>query len=87
MTAWYADDISLSLSSGPGQFGGLPGLILGLDVNESEFVYTATDIQNKVNKSDLKAPSEGKKVTPAEFARIRKEFLGDGNGPVRIIRN
>lgn len=85
LVAWYADDIPLS--SGPGQFSGLPGLILVLDVNEGEFVYTATDIQNKVNKSDIKAPSQGKKVTPAEFAKIRKELFGDDNGPVRIIRN
>ena len=85
LVAWYADDISLS--SGPAQFGGLPGLILGLDANESEFVYTATDIQKKVDKQEIKAPADGKKVTPAEFAAIRKELMGDGNGPVRIIRN
>ena len=85
LVAWYADDISLS--SGPGEFGGLPGLILGLDVNKEEFVYTATDIQKKIDKSELKAPADGKKVTPAEFAKIRKDLLGDDNGAVRIIRN
>jgi GLPGLI family protein len=85
LAAWYADDISLS--SGPAQFGGLPGLILGLDANEGEFVYTATDIQKKVDKKEIKAPADGKKVTPAEFAAMRKELMGDGNGPVRMIRN
>lgn len=85
LIAWYAEDISLS--SGPGQFSGLPGLILGMDVNEGEFVYTALEIQNSVKKTDIKAPTNGKKVTPAEFAKIRKELLGDGNGPVRIVTN
>ena len=83
--AWYAEDISLS--SGPAQFGGLPGLILGMDVNNSEFVYTATTINKEVKKGELKAPTKGKKVTPAEFAKIRKELMGDGNGPVRIVTN
>ena len=85
LIAWYAEDISLS--SGPGPFGGLPGLILGLDVNAGEFVYTAMNIQNKIDRNDLKAPTKGKKVTPAEFAKLRKELMGDGNGPVRIITN
>jgi GLPGLI family protein len=85
LVAWYTDDITLT--SGPGPFSGLPGLILGMDMNESEFVYTATAIETKVNKSDIKAPSKGKKVTPAEFVKIRTELLGDDNGAVRIIRN
>ncbi|GAB2813408.1 GLPGLI family protein [Ferruginibacter profundus] len=85
MIAWYAEDIALS--SGPAQFGGLPGLILGMDVNQGEFVYTATTIDKTVKKTDLKAPAKGKKVTPAEFAKARKELMGDGNGPVRIVTN
>ena len=56
-------------------------------MNESEFVYTATVIEKKIDKSALKAPADGKKITPAEFVKIRKELLGDGNGPVRMIRN
>jgi len=84
IVAWYAEDILLS--SGPAQFGGLPGLILAMDVNNSEFVYTATIISKDVKKSELKAPTKGKKVTPAEFAKIRKELMGDG-GPIKIVTN
>jgi GLPGLI family protein len=84
IVAWYAEDISLS--SGPAQFGGLPGLILAMDVNHSEFVYTATTISKDVKKSELKAPTKGKKVTPEEFAKIRKELMGNG-GPIRIVTN
>ena len=84
IVAWYAEDISLS--SGPAQFGGLPGLILAMDVNNSEFVYTATVISKDVKKSELKAPAKGKKVSPEEFAKLRKELMGNG-GPIRIVTN
>ena len=85
IAAWYAEDIALS--SGPAQFGGLPGLILGMDVNSGEIVYTATTIDKTVKKSDIKAPTKGKKVTSEEFAKIRKEMMGNSNGPVRIVTN
>jgi GLPGLI family protein len=84
IVAWYAEDISLS--SGPAQFGGLPGLILAMDVNNSEFVYNATIISKDVKKAELKAPTKGKKVSPEEFAKIRKELMGNG-GPIRIVTN
>jgi GLPGLI family protein len=82
LIAWYADDISIS--SGPGQFSGLPGMILALDMNEGEIIYTAIE-KATVKKSEIKAPAKGKKVTPDEFAKIRKELMGDG--PVRIVTN
>lgn len=81
--AWYAEDITVP--AGPAQFAGLPGMILALDVNSGEFQYTALEITDKIKKSDIKAPAKGKKVTPEEFAKIRKELLGDG--PVRIVTN
>jgi len=84
IVAWYAEDILLS--SGPAQFGGLPGLILAMDVNNSEFVYTATTISKDVKKADIKAPTKGKKVSPEEFTKIRKELMGNG-GPIRIVTN
>ena len=85
LVAWYTEDILLS--SGPAQFSGLPGLILALDIAEGEIVITAQEINDSVKKTDIKAPTKGKKVTPAEFAKIRKELLGNGNGPVRIVTN
>lgn len=85
LVAWYAEDIVLS--SGPASFSGLPGLILGLDINNAEITYTAQEIKTEVKKADIKAPTKGKKVTPEEFVKIRKELMGDGNGPVRIVTN
>jgi GLPGLI family protein len=81
--AWYTEDIPLP--AGPEQFNGLPGMILGLDVNKSEFVFTAISIDKKMDKKELKAPTKGKKVNSAEFAKIQKELMG--NGEMRIIRN
>jgi hypothetical protein len=57
-----------------------------MDVNNSEFVYTATTISKDVKKSELKAPTKGKKVSPEEFAKLRKELMGNG-GPIRIVTN
>jgi GLPGLI family protein len=85
LTAWYAEDIALS--SGPGAYSGLPGLILALDMNEGEITYTAVEIKDSVKKAAIKAPNKGKKVTPEEFVKIRKELLGNGNGSVRFITN
>lgn len=83
--AWYAED--MSISSGPGDYGGLPGMILGMDLNSAEIVFTAVEIKKDVKKSEVKAPSKGKKVTRTEFEKIQKELFGDGNGPRRVIIN
>jgi GLPGLI family protein len=66
--AWYTEDIPTA--SGPEQFNGLPGMILGLDVNKSEVVYTAVSIEKKIDKKVVKPPTKGKKVNGAEFAKI-----------------
>ena len=73
VVAWYTEDIPLP--AGPEQFSGLPGMILGLDINKSEFVFTAISIDKKIDKTELKAPTKGKKVNSAEFAKIQKELM------------
>ena len=82
---WYTEEIPVS--SGPEIFSGLPGMILFVDINKGEFVYTATELKKTVDKKELNAPSKGKKMTPSEFAKLQKEILGDQSGPIRIIRN
>jgi GLPGLI family protein len=81
--AWYAEDIAVT--SGPEEFNGLPGMILGVDINKGEFVFTAVSIEKKVDRKQMKAPTQGKKVNRTEFAKIQKEVMG--NGQMRIIRN
>lgn len=83
VVAWYCEDIPVA--SGPDQFNSLPGMILSIDANKGEIVFTATALDKKVEKKNIKAPTKGKKVTPAEFAKTQKELLGDG--PVRIVTN
>ena len=83
--AWYTEEIPLP--AGPEQFNGLPGIILSLDVNKAEIVFTAIAIDKKVNRKELKLPAKGKKVTGEEFAKMQKELMGNNKGAVRIVTN
>ncbi|HEX4852506.1 MAG TPA: GLPGLI family protein [Puia sp.] len=89
VVAWYTEDIQTP--SGPEQYGGLPGMILELDINDAEFVFTALEIKTKdFDKSLVKAPTEGKKITPKEFQKILQDEFGanpNGGPVIRIIRN
>ncbi|MES2306529.1 MAG: GLPGLI family protein [Gemmatimonadota bacterium] len=75
LEAWFAPDIPVS--AGPAQYGGLPGLILTLTVDSNKVVYTATAIDIKTAIAPIKAPSEGSKVTRAEFDKIVKEKMDE----------
>jgi GLPGLI family protein len=86
--AWYAED--LQSPSGPEVYGGLPGLILRLDSNDGEMVYTAVEISSTFDHKLVHAPADGKKVTRAAFKKMMDEQFGEG-GPggrptIRIIR-
>ncbi|MEP6746738.1 MAG: GLPGLI family protein [Bacteroidota bacterium] len=85
ITAWYTEDIAIP--SGPEQFGGLPGLILKMDIGDSWIVFTATDIQISADKQLVKAPSGAKKITRQEFQKMMDEAFGPSTGgpQIRII--
>lgn len=87
--AWYAEDIQCP--SGPEQYGGLPGAILELNVNDAEIVFSAIEIQTKdFDKKLVKAPTNGKKVTRKEFQKMLDDQFGpnpNGGPMIRIIRN
>lgn len=89
--AWYAEDIQSS--AGPDLFGGLPGMILELNINDSEMLYSTLDIVSKgFDKAIVKAPTDGKKITRKEFDKMLEEqfgFKSDGGGgmKIQIIRN
>jgi GLPGLI family protein len=74
VAAWYATDIPVP--SGPDRFGSLPGLILLLDINEGEIVFTAQEISPRVDKKELKAPSDGKPITAADFRKKTEALFG-----------
>lgn len=90
VVGWFAENI-LS-PSGPDAFGGLPGLLLEIDLNDSESVFTATKVElRKLTDGEMKIPSGGKKATPAEYKKIvddrMKEMGGSNGSSMRIIRN
>ena len=70
VTAWYAPEIPVSF--GPNNYYGLPGLILEVDEEKSITLCTKVTINNK-ETSKIKVPNNGKKVTTAQFNKIRKD--------------
>jgi GLPGLI family protein len=87
--AWYAEDIQSP--TGPDLFGGLPGLILELNINDAEIMFSTLDIVSKgFDKAIVKAPKDGKKITRKEFDKMMEEQFGGkpgGGATIRIIRN
>lgn len=68
ITAWFTPEIPVS--TGPGEFYGLPGLILAVEVN-GETTFLAKSIElNPPKESEISKPDDGKKVTPKEFENI-----------------
>jgi GLPGLI family protein len=87
VTAWYTPQIPVN--QGPGEFWGLPGLIL--EVNSGKTVILCTKIViNPQDKVEIKAPSKGKEVTKKEYNDIMKakieemrEMYGGRRGGMR----
>jgi GLPGLI family protein len=86
IVAWYAEDIVSPV--GPENNGGLPGVILQLDVNSGETVFTAVDIKKEVNKKTVKPPTKGKKITSQEFTKLLQQMMENmqQNGGGRTMR-
>lgn len=72
ITAWYTPQIPVSI--GPGNYHGLPGLIL--EVNDgSETVICSKIVLNPNDKVDISEPIKGKVVTQAEFDEIMEKKM------------
>ena len=70
--AWFAPEIPVTV--GPGQYGGLPGAILVLTVDEGRMTFTAKDIQmGPLAEGTIVVPDDGKEVTQEEFDEIVEE--------------
>jgi GLPGLI family protein len=85
IVAWYCEDIPVA--AGPDQFSSLPGMILSIDSNKGEIVFTASAIDKKIDLKKIKAPTKGKKITNAAFVAKQKELFGNQPGGVRIVTN
>ena len=65
--AWYTPQVPVS--NGPGDFWGLPGLILEIQDGKQTIVCTEI-VMNPSDKVQIKEPSKGKKVTQKKFDKI-----------------
>jgi GLPGLI family protein len=74
VTAWFTPVIPVS--GGPGNHGGLPGMILALEANEGKQLTTAVKIESDLPEADLIVkPEKGRKVTREEFDKIVEEKM------------
>lgn len=76
ITAWYTPQIPVS--TGPGNYHGLPGLIL--EVNDgSETVICSKIVINPQDEVDISEPKKGKVVTQVEFDEIMEKKMKEMN--------
>ncbi|QNJ97918.1 GLPGLI family protein [Constantimarinum furrinae] len=72
VTAWYTPMIPVK--NGPGEYGGLPGLILEMNVYRTT-VLCSKIVLNPKEGEKIEAPSKGKEVTQEEYNKIVKEKI------------
>ncbi len=72
VTAWYTPEIPVSM--GPGEYNGLPGLILEISADKTTILCSKITL-NPQNKATIKEPTKGKEVSQEEFAEILKEKM------------
>jgi len=88
IVAWYAPKLRPFL--GPELFNTLPGAVLEVNINDGERVITAKNIELRpLKKNELKVPSQGTRITQAEFKKMMDEQAERmrSNGGGMIIRN
>ena len=74
IVAWFTPMIPFQ--GGPGDFTGLPGMILHLDINDGEKEITAMEISlGSIDDTLLIKPTEGKGVSQEEYDRMRIEKM------------
>jgi len=72
VVAWYTMDIPVN--GGPGEYWGLPGLIL--EVNSGKTTILCTKIvMNPSDKNEIKKPTKGKEVTMEAYQDIVKKKM------------
>ncbi|MEP5610633.1 MAG: GLPGLI family protein [Cyclobacteriaceae bacterium] len=93
VAVWFTPQIPISL--GPEEFGGLPGMVLSVDINDGQRTIKVTEVELRslANEETIVAPTKGKKVTREEFRAIQAEKMAEmqemngGSGGAVIIRN
>ncbi len=72
VTAWYTPQIPIN--NGPGEFAGLPGLILELNFYRTTILCSKI-VMNPKEATEIKAPKKGKEVTRKEYNAIVKKKM------------
>ncbi|SDE10154.1 GLPGLI family protein [Dyadobacter soli] len=77
LTAWFAND--LAFNAGPERYFGLPGLIMELNVNDGEVIFTAVKVEKKTLNDEAKLPKKikGKKITTADYDKMLRTYIND----------
>lgn len=71
---WFSPEIPVA--SGPAGYGGLPGLIIFVDINNGETqISLNTLVMREIAKDEIKEPKKGKEVTRSEFMEMRKKKM------------
>lgn len=90
VVAWFTPQIPVS--TGPGEYLGLPGIVLKVDVNDGETIIEADQITfEELDETAISEPTKGKEVTRDEFKAIVKEKMDEmkemhgGKGGNRVI--
>lgn len=66
---WFTPEVPIS--AGPAGFGGLPGLILNMNINDGEReIFLSKIIIREIEENEIELPKKGKKVTREEYAAI-----------------
>jgi len=74
VTAWYTPQIPVS--NGPGEYAGLPGLILELNVYRTTILCSKIILNPKESES-IDPPTKGKEVSRKEYNKIVKEKMDE----------
>lgn len=74
VTAWYTPQIPVS--NGPGEYAGLPGLILELSYYRTTILCSKI-VMNPKESTAIKAPKKGKIVSRVEYNKIVKEKMDE----------
>jgi GLPGLI family protein len=76
VTAWYT--LQIPVSHGPGNYSGLPGLILEVS-DGRETILCSKIVLNPKDRVTIKEPTKGKEVTQARYDEIMEKKMKEMN--------
>lgn len=86
ISAWYTP--AIASKSGPMGFCNLPGMIMQIQMGQTITINAIEVIEQEIKDADIVKPTDGKKVTAAEFKEIQDKKLkemGVEKGKPRVI--